>query len=55
MKRKEGFYWVLEGGFNGNRWITAEWTFDLWFIPGSDESFEDSDFLKIDENQIIRK
>lgn len=48
--RELGFYWVKK--MNGT-WAVAEWD-AAWFLPGIDDSFEDDDFLLIDETPLVK-
>lgn len=52
MKRKNGYYWVKYK----NTWMIAKWDYDLdcWNMVGNEYDFYDHQFIKIDENQILR-
>lgn len=53
MKRASGFYWVNYCG----DWLIAEYLADssYWWVVGSEEVFDDSDFDQIDERRIVRQ
>lgn len=53
MERQEGYYWVkYKTGYQITYW--GEWTRQRWkwFIIGSDDQYNDSDFEHINENRI---
>lgn len=41
-ERKEGWYWVRRRDEN-SEWECAEWTWDCWWIAGSEVEYEDSE------------
>jgi len=52
--RQNGYYWVK---LIDNNFTIAEYSalYDLWIVFGHVVSFEDKDFIEIDERLIIRQ
>ncbi len=50
-RRATGFYWVR---FNDGDWVVAHWFYTHWFLPGYSKERDDSSFMEINENRIIR-
>lgn len=48
-KREEGFYWVK---ITCNDWDIAQWVNGYWAVFGSMNSFDDDDFVEINETKI---
>ena len=59
MSRESGFYWVKFV----DEWIVAEYRLPKyvqsllpwWEMTGNEESYEDEDFIEIDERRIERE
>jgi len=51
MERLNGFYWVQSGD---HKWRVAEWEDGLWYLPGVELPFEDTDLVDISLAPIER-
>ncbi len=51
--RESGFYWVQKE--RNPEWIAAEWSraYQIWWIPGIEEQYEDKHFDTINETRIL--
>lgn len=49
MNREEGYYWIQ---FEDEPWEIAFFKNGRWSLCGTDDSFHDKDFYKIDENKL---
>lgn len=54
MKRQEGFYWVKPRGIKKENtlWEVGQWNNGHWLLTGSADSYKDSEFEDIIENNI---
>lgn len=54
-KRDDGFYWVrwVEPGEESSKVLVVEWSKrDGWQIPGSDESWDDEEFVQLGDKLV---
>ena len=49
-EREDGFYWVKPHGV----WLVASYDRWGWWIPGSEDNWNDSELDEIDERRIVR-
>jgi len=50
MKRQDGYCWVRDYDY----WYIAKWSDNEWSVCGNEQTFDDSEFTEIDENEIIK-
>ena len=50
IKRKSGFYWVIQK--QSNIWLVAEYFAFFWILGNSNEKYADKDFMVINEKRI---
>ncbi len=54
MKRNNGYYWILENGYipEIKRWVIGYWDGNSFWYDG--DEYSESEFIDIDETQIVR-
>lgn len=50
MEREDGYYWIKTEG----DWAVAQWSWDVWYLPGLDYHIRPETIEEIDERRVVR-